>query len=335
MVPGAMLAGCGKNDPAPSGSAKNLTLKASVVTSISSAVVTVGSQKGWFAQSGLTLTPQVFASGKGAEALQSLGGRNGVDVTFVGTTPIINSAAHGGIKLKVISVINDTSGAFVLFAQPGITDVAGLKGKQVAFARGSTYDFFLRKALIKAGLAIDDIKPVYLGASDAVTAFVGKHVDACVPETSQIDIVAQKDPSAKIIFRGSDFDATEAFRVVNVFLTTPATIESKRDALKALLAVYHGKVVPFCQDEKTRDDAVKLVAQGISEWGGGTVDPKAIGKTMATQSFYNISQVRELMGGPVLIDALRNQAQFLKDAGAIASVPDLADLVDSSLLPSA
>ena len=58
--------------------------------------------------------------------------------------------------------------------------VADLKGKKVAFQKGSGSHFLLASALQKAGLKLSDIKPVYLSPSDARAAFVSGGIDAWV-----------------------------------------------------------------------------------------------------------------------------------------------------------
>lgn len=56
--------------------------------------------------------------------------------------------------------------------------VADLKGKRVAFNKGSNVQYLTVKALEKAGLKYSDIEPVYLAPADARAAFEGGKVDA-------------------------------------------------------------------------------------------------------------------------------------------------------------
>ena len=58
--------------------------------------------------------------------------------------------------------------------------VADLKGKRVAFQKGSGSHFLLALALQKAGLKIGDIRSIYLSPSDARAAFVSGSIDAWV-----------------------------------------------------------------------------------------------------------------------------------------------------------
>src|ERR1700751_917242 len=59
-----------------------------------------------------------------------------------------------------------------------IQKVSDLKGKRIAFNRGSNVHFFLVKLLEKNKLKVDDIKPVFLTPADAWAALEGGSVDA-------------------------------------------------------------------------------------------------------------------------------------------------------------
>ena len=59
-----------------------------------------------------------------------------------------------------------------------IKTVADLKGKKVAFGKGSSAQNVTLKALVTAGLTFKDIEPAYLSPADATAAFNGGNIDA-------------------------------------------------------------------------------------------------------------------------------------------------------------
>ena len=59
-----------------------------------------------------------------------------------------------------------------------IQTLADLRGKRVAFGRGSSAHNFLLMVLEKAGLRYDDIEPIGLGPADAGAAFERGAIDA-------------------------------------------------------------------------------------------------------------------------------------------------------------
>jgi hypothetical protein len=59
-----------------------------------------------------------------------------------------------------------------------IQDFGGLRGKTIAFAKGSSSDHLVTQLLTCAGMTFNDIKPVYLQPPDARTAFESGTIDA-------------------------------------------------------------------------------------------------------------------------------------------------------------
>jgi sulfonate transport system substrate-binding protein len=85
----------------------------------------------------------------------------GADLRYVGTEP--------AKPLAEVILINKSS---------PIHSLADLKGKKVAFQKGSSSHALLLRALNQAGLAYTDIQPVYLPPADARAAFDQGNVDA-------------------------------------------------------------------------------------------------------------------------------------------------------------
>jgi len=61
-----------------------------------------------------------------------------------------------------------------------IRSLADIKGKKIAFARGTSAHLVTLRLLAKAGLTYNDIVPVYLPPADGAKALVGGSVDAWV-----------------------------------------------------------------------------------------------------------------------------------------------------------
>jgi sulfonate transport system substrate-binding protein len=72
-----------------------------------------------------------------------------------------------------------------------IQTLADLKGKKVAFNKGSNVHYFLVKALESAGLKYSDIQPVFLQPSDARAAFEGGSLDAWVVWDPYLSVAQQ------------------------------------------------------------------------------------------------------------------------------------------------
>lgn len=114
----------------------------------------------------------------GPQLLEALGA-GAVDFGTTGETPPIFAQAAGAPLLYLGTEPPATTGeAIIVLKDSPITTVAGLKGKRIAFNKGSNVHYLVVRALEKAGISIDDITPVYLTPPDGRAAFERKAVDA-------------------------------------------------------------------------------------------------------------------------------------------------------------
>jgi len=104
-----------------------------------------------------------------------------VDVGYVGEAPPIFAQAAGA---RFVYIGYDPAApraeAILVTQDSPIRSVAELKGKKIAFNRGSNVNYLLVKQLEKHGLKFSDIQPVYLAPADGRAAFESKKVDAWV-----------------------------------------------------------------------------------------------------------------------------------------------------------
>jgi sulfonate transport system substrate-binding protein len=114
----------------------------------------------------------------GPPMLEALTARS-IDIGSVGDTPPIFAQAGGGDILYALSVPNAAHGVLVPNNSP-IHTLADLKGKRVAFGKGSSAHNILLRTLKYAGLTYSDIQPTYLGPAEASAAFNGGQIDAWV-----------------------------------------------------------------------------------------------------------------------------------------------------------
>lgn len=102
-----------------------------------------------------------------------------VDFGYVGEAPPVFAQAAGADFVYTAYEIPtpDAEGLLVKKDSP-IQSVAELKGKKIAFNKGSDVHWLVVALLKKAGLAYSDIQPVYLAPADARAAFEKGAIDA-------------------------------------------------------------------------------------------------------------------------------------------------------------
>jgi sulfonate transport system substrate-binding protein len=153
-----------------------------------------------------------------------------IDFGGVGDTPpVFAQAAHADL----LYVAAQPAGASAILLPPGSTlqTLHDLKGKKLAYARGSSAHNLAIAAVEKAGLTWNDIVPVSLAPADAAAAFERGGIDAwsiwdpyfALYETRPgVRVLAS---SADIVAQNSFFIATRSYVVANPQVVT-RTIET-------------------------------------------------------------------------------------------------------------
>ena len=141
-----------------------------------STLVHVAVAKGYFAEEGLEVQPQMRTFGK--EALQAvLDGK--ADFATVAETPVMFNVLKGE-KIYVIANIEASTmnEAIVGRKDAGLAVPSDLKGKRIGFTPGTTSDFFLDSLLTANGIARKEIQLVALKPEEMQDAVMAKKVDA-------------------------------------------------------------------------------------------------------------------------------------------------------------
>src|SRR6201991_1423823 len=95
-----------------------------------------------------------------------------IDFGSTGETPPIFAQAAGAPLVYVAHEPPAPKGEAILVPKDSpIKTLADLKGKKIAFNKGSNVHYLLVKALEKAGLKYGDVQPVFLAPADARAAF--------------------------------------------------------------------------------------------------------------------------------------------------------------------
>jgi len=124
-----------------------------------------------------------------------------VDFGFVGDTPPIFAQA-GGAKIRYAAAVKSEGDnqAIIVPKESPIKTLADLKGKRVAFAKGSSAHNLVVAALEKAGLSWSDITPAPLAPADATAAFVKGSVDAWSIWDPYLALAELKEDARVLVF---------------------------------------------------------------------------------------------------------------------------------------
>ncbi|MDM0018857.1 ABC transporter substrate-binding protein [Variovorax saccharolyticus] len=141
-------------------------------------------------------------------------------------------AASTADKDLVVFAAERSSGkdqGIVATGASGIRTIPGLVGKKVAVNKGGTGEYLLRLALARHDIPVEKVTVVYLGPTDASTAFAQGHVDAWAV-WEQFFAAGQAEPGARVIAYGADIGSLNR----NVHVTTRAFAEAHPELVKAV-----------------------------------------------------------------------------------------------------
>jgi sulfonate transport system substrate-binding protein len=122
-----------------------------------------------------------------------------IDFGYVGEVPPIFALAAGANLVYTAYELPTPEAEGILVSKESpIAKIADLKGKKVAFNKGSDVHWLVVSALQKAGLKYTDIQPVYLTPADARAAFQRGAVDAWAI-WDPFFVAAQKQIGARVL----------------------------------------------------------------------------------------------------------------------------------------
>lgn len=134
----------------------------------------------------------------GPPLLEALGA-GALDIGPTGDVPPLFAQAAGG-NLRYVGTYKAAAGGSAILVQKDspLKTLQDLKGKKVAFKRGSSAHNVTVKALRKAGLTLADITPVDLAPPDAAAAFRSGSIDAWSIWDPYF-AVAEKEPTTRVL----------------------------------------------------------------------------------------------------------------------------------------
>ena len=155
-----------------------------------------GSLEKHFAARGISISWSEFSSGP--PLLEALGA-GALDLGPTGDVPPLFAQAARGNLLYVGTYKGSSAGSAILVHKDSsIQSLADLKGKKLAFKRGSSAHNVAVKVLRKAGIELSEVTLVDLAPPDAAAAFKNGSIDAWSiwdPYTA----VAQADPNTRVL----------------------------------------------------------------------------------------------------------------------------------------
>lgn len=228
-----------------------------------------------------------------------------VDFGFVGDSPPIFAQA-GGARIRYVAAVKSDGNtqAIIVPKDSSIKTLADLKGKRVAFGKGSSAHNLLVAALEKAGVAWSDIVPAPLAPADATAAFVKGAVDAWSIWDPYLALAELKE-QARVIAFDKDVHKPNAF-----YIAGSDFVEKYPLVVARLNAV-------FASEGQWADTHHEQVAQAQAEATG--VDIEAIRRFVARSNYRVV---------PVDDDVIKSQQTVADRFARLSLIPKPVNVSD-------
>ncbi|SQE00639.1 MULTISPECIES: ABC transporter substrate-binding protein [unclassified Parafrankia] len=251
-----------------------------------------------------------FADGPHMNAAFSAGR---LDVGFMGDTPVLfANAADAGVVAVAVAENRVNSQTIFASAGSGIHSLADLKGKRVAFTRGTSLHGYLLNQLDSVGLTQDDVTPVNVPAASLPATFSSGAVDAVV-YVRQFGAAVTAQSAGSYEVETKPLPQYSVLLAAKDALADPARREAVRDfVLRLSRASAWPKQNP---DEWIQKYYVETLKQ----------DPVA-----ARKYFESLPESRYTPVTAAFVDSQRTQAKLLADVGELPPSLNVDDEVDKA-----
>ena len=319
----SFAAGCGKSEPAkpaqpaPAGKAEPIIIAYTPWNGYGA--LFVAAQKGMFKAKGVDVQIQsiedVGARKQSIVAKKIQGMAASVDVSV--------AAIGQGVPIKFVWAFDASAGAdgLLVTKASGIKTIADLKGKEVAYHKGSASHLYLSTLLKKNGMKDEDVKAVEMKASEAASALMAGKVPAAVTWEPHIT----KAAAAGNIVLSTTKD-TPAL-IADVLALHEDFVKANPDAVQKIVAAL-SEATDFIQ--KNPDEAAKIMATELKEKPEETL---AGNKTI---QFYNLKDNLALFGTKekpgALFEVAKIAGEFYVGQKILTKVPDVTNVIDSTFI---
>lgn len=245
----------------------------------------------------------------GPQLLEALNA-GAIDIGPVGESPpIFAQAAGADLVYAAATKPTPKSSAVLVLQDSPIKTIADLKGKKVAFQKGSSANYLLVQLLEKAGLQFSDIEPINLPPADARVALVQGEADAWVV-WDPFYAAAESDAEARAVVDGEGVTKLGSYYIASRKFST-----ENADVLKLVL-----EEVRDLENwsETHRDEVAKILAPVLK------LDLEVVNKAIQRRQF----------GAIPIDDQLITEQQKAADTYAeLKLIPKQISIKDATLTP--
>ncbi|MCL9761270.1 ABC transporter substrate-binding protein [Frankia sp. AiPa1] len=238
-----------------------------------------------------------------------------LDTGTVGSTPLIFAQA-GKQALRAVAGFQYKTGSYQLVSAPGHTDITGwnsLRGKKVAYQKGTAGEAVLLQALDSAGLKLSDVTSVDIQQTQVAAALQSGSVDAGLSIEPLTSAFLAKNPTARNVASTTELpDRSNYIIASDSVLASPAKTAAEADYITRLAKAS----VYLSSHPGVYTNAIYVTLYGLTQ-----ARANEIVATTGTPTFV------QLPGG--IIAPQQRLADLFQSAGEIPTKVDVSEEFDT------
>ncbi|WP_419909958.1 ABC transporter substrate-binding protein [Hoeflea sp.] len=244
-----------------------------------------------------------------------------LDAANVATHTAMEFVADG-LDIQIVAMVDVSTMADAIIAQPPIALVTDLDGKRIAYEPGSTSEILLQYALSQNGLTIGDVTPVPLAAAEAGKALVEGKVPAAVTYEPYLSIARGEDNQIETVFTAG----AEPGLVSDVLVVRKDFAASRPGAIVALLKSWQA-ALDFYEADVSRGRAI--IAKAVD------AKPEALETAFDGVIYYSLEQNKKILTGTFLSEIIPDVEDAAVGAGLLDEPVDMTKAVDGRFVAKA
>jgi aliphatic sulfonates family ABC transporter substrate-binding protein len=247
-----------------------------------------------------------------------------VDVGLFGTAGMVVGASQG-LDYRNFYIQINSSYADGLVARPdsGISALAGLRGKRIAFVRGTSAHLGLVKALERAGLSTRDVTMIPMDVTAMAPAFANRDIDAAYSWEPWIS--RMQEMGGRVIVRSHQLGLNTS----DHWVARTAWVQQHPQAVLLML-----KAIDLALREFRRDPTVAIRATaenlGVSEAVARRIIE--INPVLSLEQLVDPKFELSLLPGAGAQRMIQEVGDFLLQQGIISHPIDAARIVEASYI---
>ena len=227
-----------------------------------------------------------------------------------------------GLPLKIVALLDVSKTADAMVSDGSVTDIKGLKGKQVAYEEGTTSDILLNYALSQNGMTIADIQKVPMPASDAGSALIAGKVPVAVTYEPYLTLAMQQNPKVKMIYSAGENPGL----ISDVFVVREEFLKEKPGQIVALLKAWDLALADYRNDTA---GGRAIIAQAVG------AKPEELATAFEGVVYYSLAENKTELGGNFSSKVIPEVHAAARTAGILQKDVDLTTAIDSRFVDAA